>query len=262
MKRTTIPLFLNSSTTTGAIVSSNGSRFEVILDPPVSLPDKSKKVSLSCALHSANIWYTFPNISAASGNNHFRFTIGATPYDYTLPDGLYDITAIESKISDLLTNDTLSPTLFKFDPDTATGTISFQINAVGVTVFWSDANSIGQLLGFTIDDGPTASSGLIYESDSQAQLNVVDDVLVNFSACSSHFNHFSGSSVIASITPNVVPGFLIDYTPNNLVECDVVGTHFDRVSVWLENSRDRSALDTFGETFSVVILMFYDEAVL
>lgn len=255
MNKQTTAIFLSSDPATGSITTDNGSRMTVILDPPIQL---SQTARLTCALHSTDIWYTIPNISAELNNNHFRFldTTTATTYDYTITKGLYSVEALESSIDDFLINNSLPAGIFKFEPDNATGFISLQINRVGVTVYWSDANSVGTLLGFTTDDGPTATSGLIYESDGQANLNLLTEILVNFSAGGTYFNSRGGSNVIGAVSPNVPVGALIQYEPNNLIETRLIGDHHDQISVWLTNASDGSSLDTNGEIFTCTILLY------
>ena len=255
MVRTTTSLFLSSDSSTGAITTDNGARMTVILDPPIQLNPTAR---LTCALHSTDIWYTIPNVSTQLNNDHFRFldTTTATMYDYTIPKGLYSVSALESSIDDFLINNSLPAGIFKFDPDDATGTISLQINRVGITVYWTDANSVGGLLGFTSDDGPTVTTGLIYESDAQANLNLLTEILLNFSAGGSYFNSRGGSNVIAAISPNVPVGALIQYEPNNLIETRLIGDHHDQISVWLTNANTGLTIDTNGEIFTCTILLF------
>ena len=251
-------IFFDSDPATGSDNTDNGGRFHVTLDPPLHLNENKR---LTCALHTCDIWYTIPNVSSVLNNDHFRFldTTTATTYDMTFVKGLYSVSTIESAINDFLINNLLPSGIFQFDPDDSTGYISLKINRVGVTVYWSDANSIGSLLGFTTDDGPTTVSGLIYESNTQAQLNLLRNILLNFSAASSYFNGKGGSNVIGSITPNVPVGSLIAYEPYNLLDVKLIGNHHDHLSLWLTNSRTGEVVDTNGEYWSCTITFYEDD---
>ena len=66
--------FFSSDPTIGAQnVSSDGSKFQVTVDRPIVVPTASVNVSVEC--RSANIWFTTPNISDESKNDHFYFVI-------------------------------------------------------------------------------------------------------------------------------------------------------------------------------------------
>jgi hypothetical protein len=257
MPRRTTAVFLSSDPATGSNTTDNGARMSVLLDPPIQLNAEKR---LSCAFHSGTFWYTFPNVSTAFSNDHFRFTIGATPYDITFPKGLYSVNAIESRIDDFLIQNSLPTGIFKLDPDDATGFITFIVNhTVGpITVFWSDANSIGQLLGFTSDDVitvfPTA-----FEGDTQAQLNSLTELLVNFSAGGSYFNSKGGSNTIAAIGnfPQVGASFV--YEPANLIETRLIGDHHESIQIWLTNASTGQTVDTNGEIFTVNLLIYEDD---
>jgi len=236
-------------------VSTNGGRISLNLTPSVRLSNTAR---ISCALHSAQIWYTIPNISAEIGNNTLRFTVGVTEYNLVFEKGLYSVESINSAINDFVINNGLINNLFVLDPDVSTSKISLKINDVGVTVFFSDVTSVGQILGFNADVGPSVTAGLIYESPNIATLNSLTAILVEFSQCISYFESKGGSQILASIVPNVGVGSLINYEPSNLIECPMITPHIDKITVSLLNEGSGQVIDTNGEFFSLVILLYED----
>ena len=68
-----INIFFSSSELSGATdVSSDGSRFSVLLDNPIKIPQNALNCSLGVV--QASIWNTSPNISVLYKNNKFNFT--------------------------------------------------------------------------------------------------------------------------------------------------------------------------------------------
>ena len=82
-------LFFSSSEALGAQnIDLDGSRFQVRLDAPISVPPGAVDVTIECV--AANIWFVSPNISEEIGNNklYMSYNLLNIPV-FTLPDGLY-----------------------------------------------------------------------------------------------------------------------------------------------------------------------------
>ena len=62
MIRRQLPLFVNSAL--GSNVSSTGDSFDVVFNPPISLPNSAENVTVAC--HGADIWYSFTNVAAGT----------------------------------------------------------------------------------------------------------------------------------------------------------------------------------------------------
>ena len=87
-----INLFFSSSELASAQnVSSDGSRFSVILDNPIKIPQNALNCTLGVV--QASIWNTSPNISVLYKNNKFKFTTSksknAGTHTILISDGNY-----------------------------------------------------------------------------------------------------------------------------------------------------------------------------
>src|SRR5690348_4799178 len=96
----------NSDTSAGAQnVSADGSMFQISLSSPLRIPRDA--VDVKMGVIQANIWNTSPNISAAFGNNLFKFTTSVAPagtHTITIPDGLYSVAVLSSYLSSQFVN--------------------------------------------------------------------------------------------------------------------------------------------------------------
>ena len=99
-------------------VSADGSQFTVVLNSPLGLPRGVMSPSLS--ITQASIWNTSYNISAAFGNNAFRFRTANNTFDFIFPDGLYSLSGLNSYLSTQLANTGLSSNLLTVSGDEST----------------------------------------------------------------------------------------------------------------------------------------------
>lgn len=101
-----IPVFLNSI---DGVRNSKSHDFTVIFTPAISL-DKNKKYYIS--LDSANLSYSWYNVSSSYGNNTFKYSHdGDTNWTtVTLTNGNYSYTDLNSAIQQTLSNNSHSKT--------------------------------------------------------------------------------------------------------------------------------------------------------
>lgn len=91
-------LFFSSRTESGAEnVSADGSAFSVEFDQPLRVPPEATICEMGMA--SASVWNTSPNVAPAFGNTELKGDHSGTPWTITFSEGLYDLEAINERIS-------------------------------------------------------------------------------------------------------------------------------------------------------------------
>ena len=90
----TITLLLTQSN----LVPGTKNRFRL------NLPSGGVRLTLNdtIALQSSNIIYSWPNITAANGNNLFRYVINGTSFDVLISDGFYSIADMNSFLQNVM----------------------------------------------------------------------------------------------------------------------------------------------------------------
>jgi hypothetical protein len=248
----TIPFFITSDPNKG-YVSQNGSMVTLNINPPIILDERKKK---EMALVDASIWWNFYNIGPEFNNNTFRWTNGgnATTYTYTLPGGLYGISELEETISESVRNDGYSENTFRFQVDRSNAFLSIQVNLDDVTIHWSDATSIGQMIGFINDDTIT-TAGTFVESDRAVTLNTLTEILIHANIITGVvYNNNGSADILHSIVPDVFPQSLIAFEPEHLLWCPLITNHIDKLVFYLTD-QNNTLLNTRGEIFTATLLI-------
>ena len=252
--RQTIPLYFGSDPTLGGITTSQlGNSYTFFISPTINIPSNYRA---SCRLHSANIWFTVPNVSGSQYNNN-TLTIynNSVNQTITFPTGLYDIDAINQYINFELTDIGYPDDVISFVGVPATGHTQVTINSTSLSIIWN-LSTISPLLGWTTSSattGPPATAGEVYMSPNSATFNSLVNILVSCDLCSSSYLGTRGNTnILSSIAPNVSPGSLIQFTPFNLVECSVTNKHINSVNVTLLDQNGNN-IDLSSEYWNVLI---------
>ena len=106
-------IYINNQPGNNKTVNTLGNQFTVYLNPPLML-DPTKKYQM--ALLNGSIVYCNPNVI----NRYLRFTYKRTDYDMQVPNGIYDVPALNTSFQNLTAS--LYPTngLFSIEPLTST----------------------------------------------------------------------------------------------------------------------------------------------
>lgn len=249
----TIPLFISDSTEDGATnLNASKNEFTVQMDPPITIPTLYRG---SIRLLSANIWYTVPNVHATLYNNNvLTLNNGGPNIVLNLPNGLYDVAGINDYINDQLVNQGLPANLVVFSGIAATGKMSVRLNNNTIRILWS-ASNIAPLLGWTTasaDVGPGAIA-TTYTSPNAANFNSLESIQIHCSIASgSYLGSRGGSDVMATITPDVEVGSLIQYRPIHLIETALNTRQISRVLFRLTDQQGRE-IDLSSERYSMVL---------
>ena len=255
-----ITLFIDSAQ--GKNVSTNGSSFDYILQPSLSLPYDCNP---TLKVLEANMFYTSPNLSSAKNNNTLRFAqitsgtiaLGNASFDeYSIvfEDGLYSLEDIRSEIISFCEEHNLNDSAMDCVGLGPTQKVEIrwktQNTGYGIILYLGGSNSIGKLLGFNEIDVyydahayATPKEEAHFRSDNSANFDAVSIFLLH-SSCLSGLNYdasaSAGGQVCAALTPNVAPGSLIVYTPQIPLPCQADSLRGNRTSTIRFNVTDGS----------------------
>ena len=240
-------------------VSAGGNRCSLSFSPPLQLP---RDVSPSIRLYSSSFNYSFPNIDTTNNQLHLRLmSIPAVTQTITLPTGLYTLTDLERTVKHAIhANATFGPFEIRFIAVNATQRVHIEVvnpTAHPFRMEFSQAASVGSLLGFTQDVDFTANTTSSHEGNAVANLDRNTSVLVQTSLCSgSVVNGRGGSSTVAAIhLAAAIPGTTYAYQPDNTLTVPashLAGATITNASFALVN-QSFEELNTLGESFQLVL---------
>ena len=261
--------FLTSSSTTQGAVNKNsqGSRFDVILEKPLSIPREA--INVRVALQSATIWWSINNISASLGNNKMYIdgqdtSDVTTSYVVTIPDGLYDLSGLESAILTSLANQgakTDPLPLINLIPDPNTQKVEIEFNYATSSVDFTQSDTPRLLLGFDSQVlGTYATIPQVVLADNIASFNQINYFKIGTSIVSKGLpTNGKYNQTLSSIQIDVQPASQINFQPTSIIYLDgdhLKGNHLTTFSVWLTDDQNR-LVDTNSEDFSATIIIKY-----
>jgi hypothetical protein len=257
---------VSSDTANGALnVRDTGSTFDVQLDNPISIPASAKFCTLE--VNQAQIWWTVPNISANLGNNKFYFSTvePAVWQNFTIPDGLYSVSSLNSLISRELVNLGEDGDAIVLSGDESTQKSIFTFKAIDTSIDFTQADTPRLILGFnSAIVGPSVSAGQSISGDTVAAFNVVNSFLLHSNIVNNGIpTNDTGANTIASVPIDVAPGSQITFQPRNPVATDasnLTGKMMNRFTVWL-TSQSNIKVDTFNETYQAQIVIRWYEPI-
>ncbi len=263
MQNKSIPLFVSSDASLGAFNITPGiDRFSVQFKNTIEIPNNAKNITLQ--LTQASIFWTVKNISIAKSNNLFRFLISGdpgSPFDITIPDGLYDVNDLNEEINRQLVNQGVISGLVTLTGNNSTGRVVINLTdaAGGLRVEWV-VGSMFALTGFNSGQFVPAA-GFTTGLFSEEGPNVAD-----FSDVSSFLVHtnllHSGipigdkeAQVCGSVQITVPPGSLINFMPFSPIKIPVphlAGQNINEALFYLTDQLNRQ-IDFNGENFNLLI---------
>lgn len=241
---------LSINSATASRVDSTGSQITLYLNESIDLHNKRVR------LVSSDIWYVFPNVTAAAGNNTIKFVYNAITYTLTLSDGLYSLTDIAETLNEYLIIQGINTTLdIKLVDDEATSLITMTIT--NTHAFSLDCNDVANLLfknylGFT---GVLADAGggtVLFESTNRASLNSVNNIQVHVSFVGNNNfeNETSGSTLLRTLPLNGPIGSRLHYEPLTERFVDCVSMDCRNFIIELKD-QNGNLLDMQGESFNL-----------
>lgn len=275
MRRHEINFIVSSDPDNGAKnVNALGNRFEVVLDEPILVPQQAENITVS--MEEATVWWTVPNIITGT-NDLMQVTdtgAGAAPsggpanvYNIVIPQGLYDLSALNEAIQREIGNDAggagfLDPPLISLSADDATQKVEININYTGVSIDFTIAQTFREILGFnSAVVGPPAAAPTVYLADNTAAFNTVNSFLIHSDIVRRgvRFNN-SYQQILDQVLIDVPPGSQIVQTklrPPVIPEHVLAGIPRNTLKFWLTNESNED-ISTAGEYFTVRFVIRYD----
>jgi hypothetical protein len=265
-----IGLDINSNPAAGARnVTAEGAQFDIFLDQAVSIPDDAFNATVR--VDEATVWNSVFNISAALGNNKFRWLDGGVPGDLTIGDGNYSVDSLYQEIYReyweltgahlvLLEEDSATERVVMF----VIGSGSFH-TPPGVQIDFTAGDTPRVLLGFNAALYPTAGPTL--GSTKVDAPNVANFAPVQYFKIHSDIGEGIRSNngfdqTIARINIDAPPGSQVTMNVFNPARSEanaLIGADRNRFRFWLTDELNR-LVDTH-EVWSVRVTIEYQEVI-
>jgi hypothetical protein len=219
-------LFSSDPSQGASPLGTDGSRFEVDMDTPVTLGDPDglgrRATVVEVAVTRAAVWNVSPNISPEDGfrNNQFPFVSAGTSYLIEVPTGLYSLTALDGYLSQQFVNLGLSPNLFRLGASDATQSAIIIFEDAGSSVDFRTIAGGGQsdstlrtILGFDAALFTAPSAGFAQAGSSEAAFNRVNSYLISTTTMNGLIVNRNSTGVLTQVPIDAPPGSQIVYQP-------------------------------------------------
>lgn len=184
----------------------NGNSFEVNFNQPIQITNDAK-----IALVSANIWFSWHNISSEYNNNKITY-VDSNIQDHviTLPNGFYTLDLLDQYLQSLRVP-------FRITVNEITSRCILKVPQ-GISVDFTNGE-IYKLLGFNKSIYIAASGNKKFEGSKPINItNGIDRILIHCSLVDGSYLNFNSqmdtSDIIYSFVPEAPPGSLIVVNPN------------------------------------------------
>lgn len=245
---------------------TTGDRFRVRLGSPLVF-NPPEAYGVACI--SAAAWYTSPNISAANGNNIFRYTSATVApigtFTITIPDGLYsteDLTTEIARATTQIGHGSLAVPLFVFNPLVSTQQVSITVDqastiGLGFSIDNTVANAMPvSILGFPVAvEGPTVASPTTFNPVALADMGYgIAEYLINVDIISASIaTNGENSSAIVRLPLNVTPNSQITYQSTlSGIYLPLNKARIDSISAWITDGNGRP-ISLNNNPFSVTL---------
>lgn len=252
-------------------IQQQGSVFTVNMQYPISLPKGTQYATME--VHSASIWYVTPNISEARKNNKLQLTIGVTPYQLVIPDGLYNFPQLINALAiSFNTNFPLAPyrwtDMFSFDADSATQRVAITVLKNDAQINWNVVDSVRNVLGFVavpvppalpISNTPPAIpivASITYLGNAEAAFNIINQYYISGNLVHTGIpNNSDSSNLMTVVYIDVPPGSQINYQPQLPLLIDAAELIGGQRTQFTFRLTDQNfvPVDTFGEYWSFIL---------
>jgi hypothetical protein len=232
-----------------------------ILSSQLSQPlNLDRRYAYAVCLHSAGIWNTNYNISARLANNKFAYktTPTGTLKTLTLEDGSYEVSDINARIKELITD----------NGDTA-GNVAIGDNGAilrcfitvkeGYCVDMSITGNLSSLLGFSPSASIVSTTGTTEQYYGTLEPNINNDITSYHIHCSlaSNSSYVNGTSsdVLYTFLMATDSGSLMEVNPQNLVFAPLNTENITSASIWItdQNNNLISVSEHSANTFTILI---------
>ena len=263
-----ISLILSSDPANGATNrSSDGSYFEVSFNPANAIAVPKDALNVSMSVLESTIWWTIPNIQTGTNNKMYitgpNISNVSTNYTVTIPQGLYDLSQLNTAILRELENagaKTDPEPLIYIGADNSTQKCTIRFNYLNTSVDFSQSQTIREILGFNTGVyGPYPTIPYTISAQNTASFNQVNYFLLHSDLTSTGIRYNNSyNQTIAQVLIDVAPGSQIVYKPFNpsVIDCPLAGTMKNNIKVWLTDDKNRR-VNTNNEYFSCRLVIKY-----
>lgn len=236
--------------------TSNSNDFTVAYARSLKM-DVSNGQTYEIGMVSAQIYYTFANISATLLNNQFVYSNGVDTRTLTIPNGQYNITQLNDEVQRQIIGLGDTEANLVLVPNYSTNKVRIEL-AGGYSVDFTIANSLKDLLGFTAIVVNTTQEGTNIANVSRD----VEKILVHCSiANNSSFLNTDTSDTIGEVYLTQPPGSQITQAKNPIIWIPVSNSsveRIDQIRIYFTDQLGRQ-LDFGGEPTSVSIYIRKEE---
>lgn len=250
--------------------ADNGGSFNNKFEPRIDLVPASYEV----ALVRATVCYGWPNISAALGNNIFKYRPDNTSewITVTIPDGTYTLTTLDAYMKAVFrannhydkgadTRDTaVSDDVYYISLSAVTeqGRVSlvvsnsYQINlapAISMNVY----SKFAGVLGFSATKLFNTDGSFVGDAVPNFNRGVVQvQIHCNLVNSSGSYTKGKSTDVIWTFMPNSPPYSLMTVVPQSLIYLPMIGTKIQQINIQITD-QDGNVLPTGGEPTAVTL---------
>lgn len=256
----------------------SGDRFRINFNEELKIPRNATKCTIKVL--SANIWWTIKNIDSTNNKFILRKNVGfdeftnpiTVDYNYTIPEGLYDISSLQTELSKQFVNQGFAADLIVIVPNNNTQVNTIAFTESGWQVVFNEGETCHELLGFQPRIVPDI--GVFSSVQTLNGTPIPDRQIGDFVAKFSNLSSFlissdivsqgimingNSSQVIAEIGINAPPGAQIIYQPWNLTDINaynIIGQRVASANFYLTD-QNGNAVDTNGEYWSCRLIISY-----
>ena len=189
--------------------------------------------SKNMALASLSIYYTWKNVKSTYNNNNNKISAPTWNDTFDLPDGLYNIPAIQNYIEYIIKkNETIADTApILIYANKISNRIVFKIKT-GYKLELLSKETM-KLLGSTRDAIDANKN-----SENVSRLENVEVVLVHCNLVNNSYQQ--ASRVLFTFVPNKQYGQLISISPNSLFFLKTMNTEFSEIEIWFTGQNNNS----------------------
>ena len=192
-----------------------------------------KNPNKNMAVAHLSIYYTWKNVKSMYKNNKFKISAPTWNETFDLPDGLYNIPAIQSYLEYIIKkHETIA--------DTAPILI-YVNNVINRTVFKIKTGYKLELLSEETMKLLGSTSSIIDKdknSDTVPKLENVEVVLVYCNLVNNSYQQHS--RVLFTFVPNRQYGQLISISPHSLVFLKTMNTEFSEIEIWFTDQNNNA----------------------
>lgn len=228
--------------------------FVTPFSPPLSVHPKAE-----IALVSADIWYSWVNISPEYQNNIFRYFDGTAYKTIVIPTGNYQVSQLNSYIRGQMRANTdydvaNDESYIVISPNYSTLRCRLEFSQAAIvkgikvdftTVGLGASHKLRELLGFQDTEYTQTSEGLVQVDITRG----VNSIQIHTDIHDGSVEDGSSGDVIWNFVPDRAPGALLSVNPTSRIYLPVRSDRINQMRVWITDHQGRR-VDLRGESTS------------